>query len=55
MDTVPLEKHLELIENVVELARGLLKDRERLLVLATKHRPNDHPDFAEIKKLAGDT
>lgn len=54
MDTVPLEKHLELIEDVVELTRGLLKDRERLLVLATKHCPSDHHDFEEIKRIASD-
>lgn len=29
------------------------KDYSRLLTLATKHCPNDHPDFEEIKRIAG--
>ena len=29
-------------------------ERERLLVLATKHCPNEHHDFDEIRQLAND-
>lgn len=31
------------------------KNYRRLLTLATKHCPNDHRDFEEIKRIAGDS
>lgn len=34
---------------------GMKEKHGRLLVLATKHCPNDHHDFEEIKQIANDT